>query len=212
MKKWLVLCLLFMPVMATAAITECLGPDEELYFTSDSSCPDGYTNTTPAHKTVKKNISKKTGPLVFGLQIGMTPDEIEEVYPGSKIKSDFFIIHNQRMGVIEIDHITGSLIDGKLVSATVHFNSATHIAILTQLEEKYGKPYYKNSSLVQNAMGATFSNEVAKWKFKGDIDLRLEKYTSKITDSKISLTSKIYLDHIRKNPPKFKVKGIYLKE
>lgn len=137
-------------------------------------------------------------PLAFkGLALGSTQEEVLKHYPKADcgIKTICFMtardietMKEMAIGGIPVPSMMFSFYEGKLERISIWPRSVHFERLSEALKDRYGVPESDLSSPVRTKAGVEFQNRVLVWRQAGGM-VRLERYSSKITDSSLSYSS-----------------------
>jgi len=143
---WVVLTSMFLVIAASIA---CVPNKSALSSSANNNAPINQPSEQPANSTEQSNancsLTMAAAPVLKGLKLGMTPDEVLALFPGSKDDEevkDHLARPLSQFGVSElvvrpakfeskekfagINHITFSLLDGRVSSFSVGYNGPAY--------------------------------------------------------------------------------------
>lgn len=152
----------------------------------------------------------QAGPFdIKGVKPEMRLEDVKTLYPEA-------MCHDLVTNPI-FDHacrIPGVTYAGKGTNINVHFlegvsmvivatiDSKEFDAVVGALKEKYGKPSTVDERNVQSGIGVMLTNTILVWK-RGTSMLRAERYSSKVTESAVSLTDTMSMERAAERKKQF---------
>lgn len=166
-------------------------------------------------------------PLTFkGLELGADKAQVLAVLPNSDCRGDSCYWRAQNCkgdtdariecakgmsygGVFPL-WTAATFRDGKLATVMVMIKSEAFESLAEAMTQRFGKPDFDQSEIVQNRMGASFDQRGVSW-MRGDVSLRLKKRSNKIDEGSVFFVSRQYIEESaaeRKAATKAKAKDL----
>ena len=152
-----------------------------------------------------------------GLKWGASPSEMYTIFPAAPVKPSLsygeriklFFVSNEKIGEVRTFFSIGFLDDG-FAYVDISFKESDFTMIDQAFETRYGTPHAVRDVPVQTRAGAKFTNIVKTWNGPS-LNIRLERYSNKITDGHAVIAKRAYVDEfmrIRKEKRKDAAKGL----
>jgi hypothetical protein len=103
-------------------------------------------------------------------------------------------------------HVTYDFIDDKFTGAMLVFAPAQYETLRTIFADRYGPPSSIRDEELKPRAGAAYANEVAVWTGERVV-IRIQRYSSKITEGSVTIVLKEALDKRREETEKAIKKG-----
>lgn len=111
------------------------------------------------------------------------------------------------IGIGKAMSVSGSLLKGRIGSILGSFDSDLFDSVAASLVKKHGKPSGTKTEIVQNRMGAKFTNDTLTWIFKDGSRMEMSRYSDTIAESDLYLVSKAALSAPRSSKEDDHLKG-----